>query len=193
MRDINWAAIRAEYEQGLSSLSALERAHCVSRQAIKKRANKEQWVTPPQQVTGTSSIQKVPNRDVNAALRVATAIKYRQSGLTYERIARLCGYSDPSSCRHAIQRELDRVIVQNIEEWRNDHISRLEMLHEKIWPLAVPDEDGKKVSLFAVDRLLAIAEREAKLLGLDAKADDNIGPQIIIEEVPMGYFVGTPT
>lgn len=195
MSDLDWQSIREAYEAGGSSLSALEREYGVSRQAIKKRANRENWVTPELQVTVTGSPQRVPNRDVNAAVRVIDAIKYRQAGWTYERIAAQCGYGDESSCRKAVQRELDRVIVQEIQEWRSDHVARLEKLHETIWPMVVsPDLSNKKhkPSLFAVDRLIAIAEREAKLLGLDVKTEEEQGPQVIIEEVPAGYL-GGPT
>lgn len=188
---IDWSAVRSSYESGQTSLSALSRTYEVSRQAIKKRLLKEQWITPeksevtPQlQVTGTK--QRVPNRDVTAAVKVVKAIEGRQSGWTYERIAQECGYADPSSARHAVQRELDRVIAQCVEDWRNDHVARLEKLHEEVWLLAMNKKN--KGRLFAVDRLLAIQERQAKLLGLDMKPEDATGPQIIIEEVPAGYL-----
>jgi hypothetical protein len=193
-RQLDWPAIRAGYEEG-SSLSALERQHSVSRQAIKKRAIKELWSAAPEQQqlqgTVTGNTQGVINRDVNAAVRVTEAIKNRQAGWTYERIAAQCGYANPGAARNAIQNELDRVIVQEVEEWRNDHISRLEKLHEEVWELAT--NKANKGRLFAIDRLLAIAEREAKLLGLDAKPDEASVPQIIIEEVPMGYLSGGPS
>lgn len=195
MSDIDWSAIRNDYEAGKSSLSALEREYGVSRQAIKKRANREGWVTPATEVTVTGNIQTVINRDVNAAVRVIEAIKYRQSGWTYDRIASQCGYANPGAARNAVQRELDRVIVQDVGDWRKDHTSRLEKMHETLWPMVVssnPSDKKHKPSLFAVDRLVAIAEREAKLLGLDAKSEDEQGPQVIIEEVPSGYL-GGPT
>lgn len=190
MSHLDWQAIRSAYEGGSSSLSALEREYGVSRQAIKKRAVKENWVTPQlQEVTGTGNTQAVINRDVNAAVRVADAIKFRQQGWTYERIAAQCQYANPGAARNAIQNELDRVIVQEIDEWRKDHISRLEKLHEEIWPLVTDKKNRGR--LFAADRILAIAEREAKLLGLDVKSEEETGPQLVIEEVPMGYFGGT--
>lgn len=191
MSNLDWGAIRAAYETGVSSLSSLEREFGVSRQAIKKRANKECWVTPEQPVTVTGNQQEVMNRDVNAALRVADAIKYRQAGWTYERIAAKCSYANPGAARNAVQRELNRVIVQGIEEWRNDHLSRLEKMHEEAWELAMDRKSRGR--LFAFDRLLAIEERQAKLLGVDARAEEINGPQVIIEEVPAGYLKGPST
>ncbi len=175
---VDWQAIRSEYESGGSSLSALEREYGVSRQAIKKRAVRENWVTPQLQGTVTGNTQGVINRDVNAATRVIDAIKYRQQGWTYERIAHQCGYASPGAARNAIQNELQRVLVQEIEDWRNDHTARLEKLHEEVWLLAMDKKNRGR--LFAVDRLLAIAEREAKLLGLDAKAEGELAGATVI-------------
>jgi hypothetical protein len=112
----------------------------------------------------------IPTRDANAVARVTQAVKRRQEGWTYERIAADCSYGSPSAARKAVQRELNRVVVQGIEAWRNDWISRLEKLYEEAQKLAMDEKN--KGRLFAYDRLIAIAEREAKLLGLDAKVDE---------------------
>lgn len=200
-RVIDWEAIRKSYEAGGVSLGALGREFGVSRQAIKKRAVNNQWVspvtgelvtgtvTPPVKVTSKPTKHVIPNRNVEAGVRAAKAIEYRQSGWTYQRIADECGYADPSSARHAVQRELDRVIVQNVEDWRADHVARLEKLHEELWTLATDTKN--KGRLFAVDRLLAIADREAKLLGLDKKTDsDEKQADVIVQEVPPGFLGG---
>src|SRR5258708_4234496 len=186
---VDWAAIRADYEQGLS-LRQLAAKYSVSKSVIGDRKFKEKWTERTDNRTDGNT-QGVINRDVNAAVRVVQAIPLRQAGWTYDRIAHECGYASPGAARNAIQNELDRVIVQSIDAWRNDHTSRLEKQHETIWPLAVPDPKiGGKVSLFSHDRLLSISEREAKLLGLDKKSEEDIGPQILIEEVPTGYLEG---
>jgi hypothetical protein len=122
-------------------------------------------------------------------MRVAEAIKYRQAGWTYERIAAACSYANPGSARNAVQRELDRILTQQVEEWRTDHLARLEKLHEEIWTLTM--DRKAKGRLFALDRTLAILEREAKLLGLDKKSDEEAqGAQVIIQEVPAGLLEG---
>src|SRR5687767_9034351 len=109
-RGTNWSEVRVDYESGQFSQSALERKYNVSRQAIKKRAAKEGWKQP--EVTGAKlhgvSSQRVktpPTRDAAAGIRVADALKLRAQKLTYAEIAEEVGYSDPASCRRAIQRE----------------------------------------------------------------------------------------
>jgi hypothetical protein len=184
----DWDALRADYESG-SSLRSLASKYGISKSVIGSRKYSEQWKQPERSDTRTqSNTQEVINRDVNAAVRVVDAIKYRQHGWTYERIADKCGYASPGAARNAIQNELNRVIVQEIDEWRNDHISRLEKMHEEVWLLAM--DKKAKGRLFAFDRLMAIAEREAKILGLDAKSEEASGPQFIIEEVPVNYLEG---
>jgi len=188
MAEHDWQAIRADYEGG-SSLRALAAKYDVSKSVIGDRKYREHWEQSNRTENRTDSApQGTINRDVNAAVRVIDAIKYRQQGWTLERIAQQCGYANPSSARAAIQRELERVIVQEIDEWRNDHISRLEKMHEEAWLLAM--DKSYKGRLFAFDRLLQIEEREAKLLNLDAKSEEQAMPQVIIEEVPYGYLEG---
>jgi AraC-like DNA-binding protein len=161
----------------------------VSKSAIGERKFREQWISPHGSDTRTdSNSQTVINRDANAAVRVVSAIGYRQAGWTYEQIAQQCGYASPGAARNAVQNELDRVVVQSVDEWRKDHTSRLEKMHEEVWQVAMNKK--AKGRLFAFDRLLAISERQAKLLGLDAKVEDASGPLFIIEEVPAGYLEG---
>jgi len=82
-------------------------------------------------------------------------------------------------------------------------LDMLNRLHSAVWPLAVPEGDvrvkedddeetkkRKRSHLFAVDRIIAISDRRCKLMGLDIKPDEQIGPQIIIEAVPAGYLEG---
>lgn len=128
-------------------------------------------------------------RDLNAASRVALALKLRATRMTYEQIAQQCGYANASSCRKAILRELDRVVVRNVEHLRMEEAHSLDMLEIEC-NKRLRDSKYEKSMLFAVDRILAIKERRAKLMGLDVKDADAIGTQVIIEEVPMHYLTG---
>lgn len=131
--------------------------------------------------------QGVPNRDANAAQRAATATSLRARRLTYQAIAEQCGYGSASACRKAIQRELQRVVVTNVDELRREELAMLDKLHTECWDLAM--DKGYKGRLFAVDRLLAISERRAKLLGMDAPTTGAIAAaQVVIREVPAGYL-----
>jgi len=50
-------------------------------------------------------------------------------------------------------------------------------------------DENNKGRLFAVDRLLAIAERKARLMGLDVPTNTNINAQqVVIREVPPNYL-----
>jgi hypothetical protein len=122
-----------------------------------------------------------PNRDVNAATRSALAVSLRAQKLTYEEIAQRCGYGNASACRKAIMRELDRCVVKNVEELRTEELHSLEQLERECWQ-RLYNPDYEKSMLFAVDRIIAIKERRAKLMGLDVRTDDlPVGTTIIRE------------
>lgn len=123
--------------------------------------------------------------DINAAQRAAMAVKLRAQKLTYDEIAKRCGYSSKAACHVAVQRELDRTITANIEEYRREELSMLDQLHSEAWLLAM-DRDNKNRT-FAMDRVLAIAERRARLLGLDAPSGTNVF-QVVVRETPPGYL-----
>lgn len=182
----DWQAIKTEYEAG-ASLRSLAAKHNVSKTYIIEKRNKQGWTVPtttdrPDATQGSTIL----TRDANAAVRVAAAIKCRQQGWTYQRIAAQCGYYDASDARKAIQRELNTIVAQSVEEWRNDHMARLEKLHEEVWELAM--DKTNKGRLFAVDRLLVIAERQAKLLNLDVRPDEMMANVVVVREVPTGYL-----
>ena len=130
-----------------------------------------------------------PNRDVNAANRCTLAIKLRAMKMTYEAIAAQCGYANASSARKAVMRELDRCVIKNVEDLRTEELDSLEQLELVCWK-RLQDKDYSKSMLFAVDRIIAIKERRAKLMGLDTKIEDTPMPQVVIEEVPYGYLEG---
>lgn len=134
--------------------------------------------------------QRVQNRDVNAVQRVALALSLRAKKMGYDQIARRCGYGSAAACYNAIQRELQRVVFDNVDELRREEAEGLDRLEEECWQ-RLQDAEYEKSKLFAVDRILAIKERRAKLFGLDIKSEDAAtGPQVIIEEVPSGYLEG---
>lgn len=149
--------------------------------------------------------QRVPNRDVNAAQRASQALALRSQRLTYEEIAHRCGYGSASAARKAIQRELNRHVIGNVDELRAEEGHALDQLQAVLWPLAVPgnsdnrdeqDENEsdapkkkRRVNFYAIDRILMIMERRAKLFGLDAVKDANVAmAQVVVREAPPGYF-----
>jgi AraC-like DNA-binding protein len=176
-RDIDWDAVRADYESG-SSFNVLADRYHVSKTYIIERRNKGNWNRPT--TDRPPNTQGIPNRDVNATMRVAEAIKLRVKKFTYQEIADQCGYSDASACHHAVQRELQRIVVENIEELRREESIIYDRLHAECWELAI--DKGNKGRLFAVDRLISISERRAKLMGLDVRPDEVLAGVTIIRE-----------
>ena len=130
-------------------------------------------------------------RDANATQRVSLAVKLRTQKIKYSEIAAQCGYGSAQAAHKAVQREMQRIVVVNVEELRREELNFLDDLQQKCYKkLLGKDDEAKKGMLWAVDRLIAISERRSKLMGLDVRPDETMGPQIIIEEVPMGYFAG---
>lgn len=130
-----------------------------------------------------------PNRDVNAAQRASLAVQLRATKMTYQQIAVQCGYSNASAARKAVQRELDRCVIRNVDILRNEEADSLDRLERKCWQ-RLDDAKHDKAMLFAVDRIVQIKERRAKLLGLDtAVKDANVAANmVVIREVPQGYL-----
>lgn len=126
-------------------------------------------------------------RDANAAQRVSLAVKLRTSKMTYEAIARQCGYSNASACRKAIQRELERVVVNDVETLRREEVTTLDTMQSECMRLFMDREN--KGRLFAADRLLAIMERRAKLLGLDATSKELLANQNYTKTIRLTHVV----
>jgi hypothetical protein len=132
---------------------------------------------------------RTTTRDVNAAQRASLALTLRAKKLTYQEIAAQCGYASRGAAHDAVQRELDRVIVEDVETLRREEGDSLDRLEVICWK-RLESAAHEKAMLFAVDRILAIKERRARLFGLDKKPDELMGPQVVIEEVPIGYLEG---
>jgi len=88
--------------------------------------------------------------------------RYRQAGWTFDRIANVLGYSHPSGAHAAFKRALERIKDESLaNEMRELHRFRLEAALSAIWP------EVQKGNLQAIDRMLKILDRDAKLYGLD--------------------------
>lgn len=137
--------------------------------------------------TDTQRGTNPPSRDVNAAQRASLAVQLRASKMTYEKIAHECGYANASVCRKAILRELDRTVVKNVETLRAEELNTLDVLQSGCMKLFLDEEN--KGRLFAADRILAVMERRAKLMGLDTPYASAVAlNQVVIREVPQGYL-----
>ncbi len=114
--------------------------------------------------TGTDS-------KIRAAEKAAQAMRLRAAGVTYEEIARTLGYSARSNAHIAVQRALRDAIQEPADELRTLEAGRLDKLQQALWAQAMQGNQG------AVDRVLRIMERRARLLGLDAPVRNEVtGP-----------------
>jgi len=101
-------------------------------------------------------------RTEEQALIDTEALKYRSRGYTYQQIADTMGCSKPTALAR-VRRALAAIPAEAVDEYRRLEGERLDNL------LAIATHQAMtKKSLFAIDRCLAIMDRRARLLGLDA-------------------------
>ena len=103
-----------------------------------------------------------PRRIVGAERR-AQALELRKAGASYEQIARQVGYSNRGNAYRAVMLGLAEVTQEPALEVQKLELERLDAMLLGLWPQARRGEGA------AVDRVLRIMERRAKLLGLDAE------------------------
>jgi len=89
-------------------------------------------------------------------------IELRRAGVTWEKIAREVGFRNASGAYKMYQRAAGRMVQPSLDEYRMMMLDRFERMHMAVWPRA------KEGDLRAIDSALRIAEKEIKLLGLDA-------------------------
>lgn len=140
---------------------------------------------------------KTSPRRVNVALRRAQALQLRADGLTHEEIAQQLNYKTRAALTQDLQRAMLAVVAEPAEEVRALELARLDMLWRRAMEVLVRQHvtvsHGKVVQLngepllddgpvlAAIDRLLRIQERRAKLLGLDAPTRHEVVTLDLIE------------
>lgn len=111
-------------------------------------------------------------RRVKAHTRQLQALELRKAGLTYARIAEICGYASKIGAHKAVQAAIRSTLREVAEDVRSLEIDRLDALMTGVYPQAIKGNQG------AIDRVLRIMERRAKLLGLDAPVQQEIEGRI---------------
>lgn len=112
-----------------------------------------------------NKFHKDPTPSAEMLERERKALGLRQAGVTYPVIAEQLGYANKGGAYKAVRRAIRRTHQEGATELIALETSRLERLQRAVWAAAM------KGDLFAVDRVLRIMERRAKLLGLDQTAD----------------------
>lgn len=110
---------------------------------------------------------KTSPRRIKALQRAKDALTLRLAGYTYQQIGDKLGMTKKGA-EKAIKRHMGDIRNENAamqEELRGMQSARLDALLQAIYARAVKGDD-----LQAIDRVLSIEERRAKLFGLDTPA-----------------------
>lgn len=113
----------------------------------------------------------MPHRHVtsSAALdRRRQAVSLRLAGHTYQQIADRLGYRGHTGARAAVEKALREAIREPSREVITLELLRLDALQAALWPKALACD------LAAVDRVLKVMERRARLLGLDVPVEQRV-------------------
>lgn len=94
--------------------------------------------------------------------RQRRALELRREGRNYDEIAAEMGIAAPSAHR-LVSSALKALVAEPARDVQRLEVERLDTLLSAVWPLATAGE------LPAIDRALRIAERRARLLGLDGR------------------------
>ena len=123
--------------------------------------------TPITDQASPNRVKKV-RKELAVLEREHRVVKLRTQGRTYESIAKELGYADASGAREAWLRATKRAPIDNINEYRQIHMTRLEALVAILWPKV---EAG---DLQAFPHLMSALKEEATLLGLYAPKESKV-------------------
>ena len=105
---------------------------------------------------------KTSKHRMQALERQRRALELRTAGHSYQAIADALGYRGPAGAYQAVTNAATRLIQEPAEEVRRLELGRLDAMLRAIWPRV---ENGE---LGAISQALAIQDRRARYLGLDA-------------------------
>ena len=111
--------------------------------------------------------------DPDALEKQAQVLSLRRLGATFDQIAKQLGYASTSGAYNAYRKACMNIIYEEVEETRKMECDRLDNAQTRIMP-AVNNGD-----VSAINALLRIMERRARLLGLDMP---------IKTQIEVGYF-----
>jgi hypothetical protein len=104
---------------------------------------------------------KTNEKVIARAARVAEAMQYRIMGYTFEQIGDQLGVTRQAAHQMVLE-GLAATLQEPSDELRTLEVSRLDQMLVKVY------EDAVKGDIRAIDSVLKIQERRAKLLGIDA-------------------------
>lgn len=107
--------------------------------------------------------------------RETKVLQLRIAGASFDQIAKTIGYADRAGAHKAYQRAMSRVYAEPAAELREIAAARLDAMLTAVWRQAAAGD------LKAVDCVLRIETRRAKLLGLDAPQQIDAGVTVRYE------------
>jgi len=96
----------------------------------------------------------------------AKVLELRRGGLPFDLIALRVGYASASGAYNAWKRALERIIYDDVTETRKMEIDRLDIAQAAIWGDII-NGATPEIRARGIITYIKIAERRAKLLGLD--------------------------
>lgn len=116
---------------------------------------------------------------IAAAERAARAIELRKQGLSYREIADRLGFASAQGAWAAVRRGLDKLVTEPARELRLLELARLDGLTAALWARATADPPD----ISAVNALLRISERRARLTALDQRIPEDEGSNGALEAI----------
>ena len=104
------------------------------------------------------------SRNVNVAIKRQQALEYRASGMSYRAIGEAMGINQSNAYR-MVKAEVQQIrekTSEQADELRTIELQRMDAMLAGLWSKATSGDGA------AVDRVLRIMERRAKLIGLDS-------------------------
>lgn len=108
------------------------------------------------------------HRNPDTVEKQRRCLDLRRAGVTYDVIAEQVGYSNAGAAYNAVKSALKATLQEPADEIRVLESDRLDRLERALWPAALNGDQG------AIDRILRISERRARLLGLDAPLKQHV-------------------
>lgn len=117
-----------------------------------------------------------PDRVTDRA-RALLMLRLRTAGATWQQIADQHGYADKSSAYRAVQRLLDAEQMEGVDQYRELSNERLDLGLRALVPIIQDAAAPAAERIRAVDSLVRLEARRARLNGLDApvKVDLSVG------------------
>jgi len=108
---------------------------------------------------------------LTAAQRRVQALELRKAGYTFEQIGVALEITKQAACKHVTKAlsVINDKLTESAEELRALEVQRIDAMIVVLWPRVLRGDYQ------AMDRVVRLMERRAKLLGLDAPTKQEIG------------------